>query len=173
MQRVRPQDIWNYHNDFDTLLNAVMSILNIFYYSLIITCAFCVNYKVGGRGGLISARKSWGWRMNNTLILKFHALRVLKFQAWRFYLHIIVASFDLITSSWKKEDRSMTRNFAYMSNNMPLLSCEYMELKCIWTLPGNIQQGFKVCWHMVQTDDFRVVLMASKQVLEQTLSYGN
>ena len=31
----------------DTPLNPVTSILNVFYYSLIITCIFCPNHKVG------------------------------------------------------------------------------------------------------------------------------
>ena len=38
--------IWNPHKDLDTPSNPVTSILNVFYYSLIITCVFCASYKV-------------------------------------------------------------------------------------------------------------------------------
>ena len=45
------QDSMGFHNPHeisnDTPLNPVPSILKVFYYSLIITCIFCPNYKVG------------------------------------------------------------------------------------------------------------------------------
>ena len=70
--------IWNSHEDFDIPLNPVTSILNVFFYRLIITCVLCANYKVGE--GFEFSKEELGVKVNNKFILKF--------QAWRFYLRI-------------------------------------------------------------------------------------
>ena len=50
--------IWNSHEDFDNPSNPLTHILNIFYYSFIITYVFCASYKV--REGFELSREELG-----------------------------------------------------------------------------------------------------------------
>ena len=65
----------NSHEDFDTPSNPVTSRLNVFYYSLIIACVFCANYKVGE--GFEFIRGGRGLKDEQQIVLKFHALIIL------------------------------------------------------------------------------------------------
>ena len=65
----------NSHEGFDTPPNPVTSRLNVFYYSLIIACVFCANYKVGK--GFEFSRGGRGLNDEQQIVFKFHALIIL------------------------------------------------------------------------------------------------
>ena len=98
------KSVWNSHDDFDTLSNPVTCIY-VFYYSLIISCVFCANYKVGE--GFEFSREELGVKDEQQIDLRFQALRVLKFQAWRFSCAFIVDFSDLIRKMYVEKKRDL------------------------------------------------------------------
>ena len=81
------------------------SYINVFYYSFIISCMFCANYKV--REGFEFSREELGVKDEQQIDLRFQALRVLKFQAWRFSCAFIVAFSDLIRKMYVEKKRDL------------------------------------------------------------------
>ena len=112
------------------------SYINIFYYSLIISCMFCANYKV--RECFEFSREELGVKDEQQIDLRFQALRVLKFQAWRFSCAFIVDFSDLIRKMYVEKktglgilhgNQTSIVNEKIECSNMRLLSWEYTDFE--------------------------------------------